>query len=689
MTPDDLESVETDVSKSPSFSRRALRLLIVEDDLAQVGMLGVLIGKVEADSHTKVDKTFAGTAAEASELCKGGTGRFDLVLLDYRLPGGDADTVLADIRHSLGKHAAIILMSSEAQETPMMRCLHHGADSYHIKPITDKKLAGLVSYVKAKCHFLRDRRHMCGTHGRSRSPSPLRERCDPIVRLTPDTCLAHGRRSAVHFGLMPALDAPHHAEDPPQPSPMSDAGPPVPLGTPVAIKVCNLQSIRGPPPPRHQALNCVLGRKVEEGRLFEIRELCDGELFDALAESSTVDGVPEPLAVCWLKHIVSGVAHCHAHQAIHGQLRPENVLTRNGMAKLIGFYCCGPDLASADPVRLHPVQSLDAPELAGRTQATPEELMACDMWALGVLLLQLVTGLSTSSLTPLLDAAHDARPTGRFADATTQTDKRGRSSSDAGSSRSARSECSGGTSLSSSQQEWPQGGSWGSASSICGSTGSDHHLSAHGSQHGSDEGSGVVHSPSSSPVCRELGLAQASNTGELGLAQASNTGGVGLAQASNTGELAQASNMGEVGAQEEGWSLSDHLAKITGGSSGYRSEDQSSAPLSATRLPSGTLGSSASRSCSQGSSQASSRQVRQPSEGPSLGGSVVGRQLSSAITTLITSLLRREPSERPTAAALAAALEDAYPAIPSMEARVPPDAGETLVAIPAPWLTSA
>ena len=86
----------------------SLRVLLVEDDPVQLGMVSKLIGNVEQAEHLHITLDFASTAKEGLGLCElhALAGRaHDLVLLDYLLPGGDADTVVASIRSVLGKRA--------------------------------------------------------------------------------------------------------------------------------------------------------------------------------------------------------------------------------------------------------------------------------------------------------------------------------------------------------------------------------------------------------------------------------------------------------------------------------------------------------------------------------------------------------------------------------------------------------
>ena len=115
-----------------------IRLLIVEDDTFQTAVLSQLIGKAETTANLDVTLNFACNSADALRMCEEGKKsgeQFDLVLLDYYLPGGASNTILKPMRNVLGKAPTIIMLSGTAQEEPLRQCLDVGADSYRLKPV--------------------------------------------------------------------------------------------------------------------------------------------------------------------------------------------------------------------------------------------------------------------------------------------------------------------------------------------------------------------------------------------------------------------------------------------------------------------------------------------------------------------------------------------------------------------------
>lgn len=99
-----------------------MRILAVEDDPFQQASLEAIIEAIQLQNpKLSLKLTVCATAHEARAACNHDC-LYELVLLDYMLPGGDGDTVLPDMRSKLGPLAAIIMLSGEAQEASMQRC---------------------------------------------------------------------------------------------------------------------------------------------------------------------------------------------------------------------------------------------------------------------------------------------------------------------------------------------------------------------------------------------------------------------------------------------------------------------------------------------------------------------------------------------------------------------------------------
>lgn len=165
----------------------------------------------------------------------------------------------------------------------------------------------------------------------------------------------------------------------------------------VAIKLhAGLSNItHSAPSPSHPNLANVLARQADEsGNVLEVRELCGGgELYDRIAEEGSFQ-LEE--ALNYFAQAASGIAHCHAHGVVHGQLRPEHVLLGNsGQVQVVGFNTARvSDGKSVSPlVPLRPLRALDAPELhTAASVISAEDLKAADIWSLGTLLLAMLMG---------------------------------------------------------------------------------------------------------------------------------------------------------------------------------------------------------------------------------------------------------------------------------------------------------
>ena len=275
-----------------------LRVLVVEDDPFQQMTMRMMTSVIETNSpNLTVHLTLTSSGSAAIGACSAGS-EIDLVLLDYKLPGGDADTVLPSIRELVGSVAAIIVLSSSAQEESMQRCwLEQGADSYRLKPITVQLLTDVFEYTLHKQRYLQKRGRADDTpdsskryKGLARSALPPHSEIPPAEREASDqyqeapgilSLLANGRRGPVRLGFA--------------------AG-----GVAVAIKVADHQLMRGPPPADHPYLNRVIKRLFTGGQYVEVRELCEGgEFFDAMLDDLFDGCFPEETVLLWFGRLLA------------------------------------------------------------------------------------------------------------------------------------------------------------------------------------------------------------------------------------------------------------------------------------------------------------------------------------------------------------------------------------------------
>jgi len=72
---------------------------------------------------------------------------FDIVLLDWVMPGLDGEQLLNWIRHQPVGNLAVIFVTARDTEDDMVRILNEGADDYLVKPISQRALLARVSAV--------------------------------------------------------------------------------------------------------------------------------------------------------------------------------------------------------------------------------------------------------------------------------------------------------------------------------------------------------------------------------------------------------------------------------------------------------------------------------------------------------------------------------------------------------------
>ena len=117
---------------------RPIRILVVEDEAAiREGLIDVLVFHgYEVDS-----------AAEGPQgLEKALTGRFDLILLDIRLPGIDGYEICDRIRAE-DRHQPIIMLTAKTSDDDIVHGLKLGADDYVPKPFSVQQLVLRIEAV--------------------------------------------------------------------------------------------------------------------------------------------------------------------------------------------------------------------------------------------------------------------------------------------------------------------------------------------------------------------------------------------------------------------------------------------------------------------------------------------------------------------------------------------------------------
>jgi len=128
-------------------------------------------------------------------------------------------------------------------------------------------------------------------------------------------------------------------------------------------------------------------------KLYLVFEYLDKDLkklMDDHAKENGQAGLPEPLAMSYLKQLLEGIAYCHQHRVLHRDLKPQNLLIdAHGSIKLADF---GLARAFGFPVRTytHEVVTLwyRAPEilLGSKFYST-----SVDTWSLGCIFAEMVT----------------------------------------------------------------------------------------------------------------------------------------------------------------------------------------------------------------------------------------------------------------------------------------------------------
>jgi len=118
-------------------------LLVVEDE---PGLVMTLTDRLAAEGYEVAEAGDAPTALQAAT-----TGRFDAILLDVMLPGGNGFDICRTLRQR-GIHTPILMLTARGQIVDRVVGLKLGADDYLVKPFEMAELLARVEALLRRSH---------------------------------------------------------------------------------------------------------------------------------------------------------------------------------------------------------------------------------------------------------------------------------------------------------------------------------------------------------------------------------------------------------------------------------------------------------------------------------------------------------------------------------------------------------
>ncbi len=125
------------------FKAAKNRVLIVEDDAS----LGRLL-KIRLERREKLSVEIASTGEDALEQAQ--NGDFDLIILDWMLPGVDGIDVLEEFKSGKStRHIPVLMMTGKNKIAELDEAFNRGAEAYIVKPFELADIGGRVRKLLA------------------------------------------------------------------------------------------------------------------------------------------------------------------------------------------------------------------------------------------------------------------------------------------------------------------------------------------------------------------------------------------------------------------------------------------------------------------------------------------------------------------------------------------------------------
>lgn len=119
-----------------SSQNKPIRVLLVDDEVDFTATLAKRLGRHGMDVTTAAD------GSEAYALLE--TGVFDVVVLDYRMPGVDGLQSLKAFKHRFHR-PEVILLTGHGTMNNAMRAMNHGAFDFLHKPVRFDELTRRIA----------------------------------------------------------------------------------------------------------------------------------------------------------------------------------------------------------------------------------------------------------------------------------------------------------------------------------------------------------------------------------------------------------------------------------------------------------------------------------------------------------------------------------------------------------------
>jgi two-component system, OmpR family, response regulator RegX3 len=114
----------------------ALRLALLEDDSSQAQVLKHwVVGAGHVCHVFATGKPLIGQLSRES---------YDMLLLDWEVPGMDGPAVLNWVRQRFAQHLPVIFVTARVTEQDIVHALSLGADDYVIKPVRERELIARI-----------------------------------------------------------------------------------------------------------------------------------------------------------------------------------------------------------------------------------------------------------------------------------------------------------------------------------------------------------------------------------------------------------------------------------------------------------------------------------------------------------------------------------------------------------------